>query len=193
MTQTAAAVAEIAPDSVTDSATDTVAEYGTMHPALRSMVLNMAAEVREASGEAADEFVLDLMNDILQADTFDAIFAAQEKGTVSGQDFTMRPFTLREENISYRKSSKGVNTGGFPFYALMKVTDMQTGDELSVNCGGKTFMAVLYALQTKGYFAEAPEGRSFMLKATESGEGAYLSLLPFAGAAKPAAKTNVKK
>jgi len=188
MTQTV--VAEVAPESVTGTVVDTFDN----HPKLRAMVIALANEVR-AADTSNDEFVMGLLERILSAETPEDIFAAQENaGSMAGKDFTMRPFLLKEEDILYRASNL---EKGFPFYALLKVTELQTGEEVMLNCGGKTFMAVLYGLRESGYFSAekggTPEGRGFMLKETASGEGAYLSLLPFAGAAKPAAKSSVKK
>jgi hypothetical protein len=190
MTQSTAVVAEVAPESVTG----TVVSFDN-HPRLRSMVVALGNEVLASPAED-DSFVMDLLEQILTAETFDDIFAAQESGgSVAGKDFTMRPFLLKGEDIVIRKSALDT---GFPFYALLNVTELQTGNTVALNCGGKTFMSVLYGLRERGYFTEEhdcpPEGRCFMLKATETSDArAYLSLLPFAGAAKPAAAPRAKK
>jgi hypothetical protein len=191
MTQQAA-VAEVAPESVTGTVVSTFEN----HPKLRAMVIALGNETRlQGASTSADEFVMSLLEQILQAESFEDIFAAQENGgSIAGQDFTMRPFHLKGEDITILPSRLDT---GFPFYALMQVTEQQTGETVAVNCGGKTFMAVLYGLRENGYFTAEkgcpPEGRSLMIKATESGDGAYLSLLPFAGAAKPAATARAKK
>ncbi len=177
-------VAEVAPESVTGD----ISLIGETHPHVLAMFMSIAAEIEAAP--PSNDFVLGIMEDILSADTFEEIFEAQEKGgMVSGKDFANRPFFLRGDNIQYQKSKfKAV-----PVYALLKVTDFASGDEVLLNCGGKTFLCVLRALQMKGYFDDAPEeGKAFYLRATESGEGAYLSLMPHMGAAKAAASTKKK-
>jgi len=172
------AVAEVAPESVTG--TDIVVP-GDNHPLLRAMVQNLRTETEDLAVDS-DVFVMDLMEQILAADTVEDIFAAQEAGLLSGKDFTNRPFLLKEEDIIVVRSNLRT---GFPFYARMQVTEIGMGEPpLTLACGGKTFMAVLLALRTKGYFKTDkayPEGKPLVLIATESGDGAYLSLRPFAG------------
>jgi hypothetical protein len=158
------------------------------------MVIALGNEV-QANGPSDNSFVLGLLEQILAADGFDEIFAAQESGgSTSGQDFTMVPFLLKGEDVQFMQS----RMGDFPFYALLTVTELQSGEQRAVNCGGQTFVTVLYGLREKGYFTTEKgcpeEGRSLMIKATPtSEEKAYLSLLPFAGAAKPAATARAKK
>lgn len=181
-------VAEVAPDSVTSD----ISLYRDTHPRVVAAFTSIAAEV--ATSPPSDDFVLGIMEDILSAETFEEIFAAQEKGGMtSGKDFANRPFFLQGSDIQWQKSRhKAV-----PFYALMKVTDFASGEEIMLNCGGKTFVCVLRGLQMAGYFTEEkgcpPEGRSLYLRATETGEGAYLSLMPHMGAAKAAAATGKKR
>jgi hypothetical protein len=148
----------------------------------------MSLEAQET--EKSDDFVMDLMETILSADTFDDIFAAQDAGMLSGKDFCNRPFYLSADGVSYKRSTK---EGGLPFYAMLNVTEVATGETVTINCGGKTFLAVLHALLAKGYFdasEENPLGRAVVLIGTESENGAYLSLRPYVVAK---AKASAKK
>jgi hypothetical protein len=152
--------------------------------ALSLMVRELANEATAAEANGTgDEFVMDLMERILNADTADAVFDAQESSMVSGKDFSSRPFVIASaDDIEWRRSTQ-VNTdgGGFPLYAVMRVTEIATGDEVMLNCGGKTFVTVLYALIKRDYFNAAlhPAGRSLVIVAVPSPAGAYLKLQPF--------------
>lgn len=175
-------VAEVAPEEVTGD----ISLYADTHPHVVAAFTSIAAQI--AATPPSADFVLGIMEDILSADTFEDIFAAQEKGgMVAGKDFANRPFYLTGDGIQYQKSKyKAV-----PFYAMLRVTEYASGEEIILNCGGKTFLAVLVALQERGYFTAEkdcpPEGRAMYLRATESGEGAYLSLMPHMGIAKATA------
>ena len=173
------------------------------HPALRNMVrvLMADASIAETSGEGTGAFVMDVMEKILQAGEsgdFDAIFAAQESGMVSGKDFAGQPFLVQEANIDIRPSSQSnIDNGGFTHYAIMKVWDLSVGQEVTLNCGGKTFMATLYALRMGGYFTAdkgcPPEGRAFQILAIPSGDNAYLKLVPFRMPEAPSASAKKSK
>jgi hypothetical protein len=146
-------------------------------PELRAAIRRWAIEA-EISGGSSDEFVMGIMERILTAETEEAIFEAQKSPQLSGKDFHGRPFYLKEDDITIRKSTQA---DGLPFYALFKVTELTTNEEHVVNCGGRTFMAVLDALRQKEYFhvtEERPNGRALVIIATPSPAGAYLQLAP---------------
>jgi hypothetical protein len=136
-------------------------------------------------GSSNNEFVLSIMDKIASAETFDDIFAAQESGLVSGKDFVNRPFVINgREAVEWRKSDqKNTDQGGYLFYAILHVTPLDTGEEMTIACGGKTFVAVLHALRTRGYFDEE---RTMIITSVESREGAYLQLKPVPKRAEPA-------
>lgn len=155
-----------------------LATISDTHPQLLAMLESFVQEAQVV--ENSPTFVYDIMEAILNAESFDDIFAAQDAGGLSGKEFTQRPFYLRGEDITIRKST--IEGGdGLPFYAILTVTEIHTGEQHTLNCGGKTFMAVLYALRERGYFNDAPEeGRAFVLIGTDSEAGyTYLSLKPF--------------
>ncbi len=163
----------------------------TQHfPALAGMMHQLFEEAPPGETNALDKdaFVMSVMEQILNAESFDDIFAAQEQGMTSGKDFTDRPFLLRGEDILIRPSTIE-SAGGFTHFAIFKVTEIASGEVFTLNCGGKTFMAVLFKLRDRGYFVgkDCPaEGRPLVLRATEADSGtAYLSLLPFKGYVSP--------
>ena len=159
-----------------------VTDVSPNHLLLRTMLRQQSIEASlvETNGANAD-FVFDLMEKILAAETAEEIFAAQDSGMLSGKDFAGRPFYLTADNISILKST--ITEGdGLPFYSVLKVVEIATGEEFVVNCGGKTFMTVLHGLRRINYFNvtdEQPNGASVVILATPSPKGAYLSLKPY--------------
>lgn len=150
------------------------------HGALREMVRDLRA-LSASDDQGSSSFVMDLMDRILSADTVDAVFDAQDNGMVSGQDFTSRPFIVRRsEDIQWRLSTKD---NGFPFYAIFRAVEVATGEEVVLNCGGQTFVAVLYALQQRGYFENQPESGNALVIISNATSGPngneYLTLRPF--------------
>jgi len=145
--------------------------------------LNTEADINGSVNSG--EFVMDIMEKILAAGSIEDVFAAQDAGMLSGKDFINRPFFLREADIVIRPSSMGnVEAGGFSHYAIMRVTEYGTNEELTVNCGGFTFMTTLFKLRDLGYFDEekgCPKiGRAFILTSTSTeGDRAYITLRPF--------------
>lgn len=160
--------------------TDTVATTDP-HPFLTRMTQTIGAQVSndEMLGGSGSDFVMDLMDRILTADSFEEIFELQETGLLSGKDFTNRPFTvMNREAITFRRAGQAnVDQGGYPFYAVIEAEEL-TGDRVTFGCGGKTFMATLFALIERGYFDDQPEGRTLMLVATAAANGSYLTLRP---------------
>lgn len=172
-------MADSVPAVVTKSTTD-VAE--NERPNLSLMIRNLAAQATFAETTGTDDFVMDIMEKILSAETEDEIFAAQEAGVISGKDFAGRPFRLLEEDIQWRKSTiQTPDVENLPIYALMKVTALDTGEEEMLGCGGKTFVATLFALIARDAFdtKKYPDGRTFVLRATATPSGSRLSLLPY--------------
>ncbi len=163
------------------------------YPHLAGMIaeLSAAAEIAESTaGLSTADFVASIMENILAAESFDDIFAAQQSGGVSGKNFVNRPFViLSAEDIIWRKST--VADARFPLYAQMTVYPLDAPETpIQVSCGGETFVAVMYALLQRDYFnaEKNPEGRSFQLTSTDSTNGAYLSLLPFKMPVAPSSK-----
>lgn len=138
--------------------------------------LNQSA-IYEGSATAAVE----IMNGILQAETLDEIFAAGEAGTKSGKDNAGRPFVLTDGCIEWKRSAPGyVQTGGFPFYALARVTFLDNGQEAVLDCGGYTVVSVFESLERRGFLATATEekgGIAVILEAKQTSSG-FSVLIP---------------
>src|SRR4029077_274325 len=98
-----------------------------------------------------DPTVLEIMHNILTATDEDAIFAAANAGTVSGKNFTGIPFLLKSDGVQWKRSgNQFTSEGGFPWYALLRVTNLQTGEQQVVNCGGLSFVTTLWRLIETG-------------------------------------------
>lgn len=167
-------------DTTSDTVATTEPVEGTLvpsnaYPKLRQMLDILRLE--SAQSNRGSEFVMEIMERILAAESFEQIFAEQESGMVSGKDFAGRPFLLHGDNIEVMPS----RFESLPFYFLLKVTALDTGEEVVLNCGGMTFVATLHGLRQNGYFEnpEYPDGRTLVLSATPSPQGAYLSLRPY--------------
>lgn len=108
---------------------------------------------------------LDIMSRILEATTEEEIFAAANAGTVSGQSVAGRNFLLH--SFDWKRSAPAfVQQGAFPFYALCRVTMMDTGEDHVLDCGGFTFVSVLDGLDRLG-----------AIEAKENGQGGYPMVL----------------
>lgn len=166
-----------------------VAETVPQFPHLANMVrdLNSRAVAREETGESV---VTQIMEQILAADTLEDLFRAQEAGTVAGKSYTDRPFLLLPENVEWRRSRDVfIEAGGFPFFFFARVRDLETGDDVVINCGGQTVVAMMYKLTTSPqYWADAPDGRVFSLRSNSAAESdfEYLTIHPVRTVAAPA-------
>jgi hypothetical protein len=162
---------------MTESSTDLVERNN-----IREMVLTLHQRLSETdNGErsSADEFVLDIMEAILSADSVEGIFAAAESGGVSGQDFVNRPFNLTEDGLNFPLSAQQYReAGGFPFFARATVTDVATGESVTVSCGGKSVVAIFYALKEKGFLKGEGQNLVLVERDTDSGYQA-LSVRPY--------------
>jgi len=160
-------------------------------PMVRRMLQQLAMEASVDSTDLADDFVMQLLEGILNAESAEEIFEAQSNGMVSGKDFAGRPFYLSSDNIQVKKTAF-TDGQGLPFYFILKVIAIDTGDEVILNCGGKTFMAVLQGLRNIDYFDvtdEYPMGRSIVLQSHNAPAGAYLTVAPYRVPAPPVAKS----
>lgn len=174
---------ELPADDVTDTVEGELEETEQYKPlpALRAMMQQLAIEASLDANDVATDFVMELMESILNAESAEDIFAAQKSGMMSGKDFAGRPFYLTSDNIQVRRTAF-TETKGVPFYFMLKVTEIATGDEIVVNCGGQTFLAAMQGLRNIDYFdatEEFPLGRSIVLVSHSSPAGAYLTLAPY--------------
>jgi hypothetical protein len=158
--------------------------------AVTQMVRELDLEATFAAENGGNlDFVKDIMEGILTAESFDDIFAAQDAGgLVSGKDFAGVPFTIEKaEDIKWLRSNID-NDNALPFYAIIRVIDLQTGEERMLNCGGSTFTPTLFRLWKREYFTE-PRDLVIIAHPT-TGSQAYLTLKPYK---RPEAKQRDKK
>lgn len=128
-------------------------------PEVRALIrrLEMDAVTETAT---ADRFAI--MEAILAAESEDELFEKQEAGTVSSKDYLNKPFRLLPENITWKKSGQSyIDQGGFPFYVLLRVTEMATGDDIVIDCGSFSVISVLDKLLEFDTEDREPEKRSF--------------------------------
>lgn len=139
-------------------------------------LLDLNSAVDDSSSNPA---VLAIMKNILVAEeTEEAIFAAANAGSISGQDFVDRPFLLNDGDISFRVSSKTyTDQGSFPWYVLMKVTAMDTGEECTVTCGGFSILTVLWRFDAAGILKKYEGGMPLIIKGKTTGSGNTVLLL----------------
>lgn len=141
-------------------------------------VLHVEASLQEGDTRSAIDFQMSIVEAILNAETEEEIFDAQEAGGLSGQDFINRPFTIFAEDVEFVQTAIKSGTT-FPFYVRIKAAEMATGVEHNITCGGFSIVPVLYALRKRGFLNdETPKAMAFKSTATLSGNS-RLSLVPY--------------
>lgn len=137
-----------------------------------------------AMEEASDNAALQIVETILSAETEEDLFRAQAAGTISGKDYTLRPFRMSPNRIDWRRSREAyIDNGGFPFFFFANVIDMETGNSVVINCGGKTIVAMVWKLCQLGAFDRFEErgGRPLMFQGNAALSGyEYLTIVPVA-------------
>lgn len=127
-------------------------------PAQFTEMASMIARLQLETQLPDDGFRVDIasiMENILRADTEEEIFARQDAGSVASKDFTNRPFFLKSSDVTWKMTAAGFREqGAFPFFALLKVRDADTGQDVVVNAGGATVVAVLDKLTRIGALDE---------------------------------------
>lgn len=149
---------------------------------VKAMAQAIAIEASIEDPTASSEnFVYEIMDNILSAETEEEVYEAQEVGTTGTKDFVGVAFRLKDANISWRKSGMWDPTkpGSFPFFAVMTVTRLDTGEDEVVSGGGLTFVASLYRLQQLNAFDshEADGGKPLVITAKPTGSGFHVLML----------------
>jgi len=147
-------------------------------------MLSMARKIDRLStldSSVMDNAIVKIMSGILGATDLNEVFAAANAGTTAGKDFLNVPFLLQGSelgengsDIQWKKSAAVYAEGnGFPWYTLAKVTDLQTGEQRTINCGGFTYVSVIYRLQELNAFDEFVEqgGMPIILSGKQTGAG----------------------
>lgn len=139
-------------------------------------VQQLVARLNNAAGFSSSvDAQLDIMSRILEAETLEGIFEAADTGSISGKEFAGRPFVLKSGDYDWKRSAPGfVRQGGFPYYALLKVTALDDGKEYVIDCGGFSFVSVLDRLDCLGWIEKATNetgGLPLMLEARQMASG----------------------
>lgn len=161
--------------------------------AIRNVLGTIRQEIELSGTGEYESMVLGILNDIATAETEEELFAAQDLPPMTaGKDFLNIPFRLLEENIAWRPSTLTDDW----FFAILQVQRMDTGEWVTVDCGGKTFVTILRKLQLMDGFKRFADegGRPLMLtaKGSEGNQPLFLrpvNLTPPAEASKTRAKT----
>lgn len=172
-------VTELVPEGTPEAA---IAETGfppieklppTVQQLLKRLALNATIDDRSSAQFA-------IMDQILQATTLDEILKAADAGTLSGQDFTGKPFLLHSDNVEFHRSAMNyIGDGGFPYYALLRVRDLQTQAERVLSCGGFGFIATLDSMLRLGIIQKFDEqgGMPLILRAKSTASGYEVLIL----------------
>lgn len=133
--------------------------------------LEIEATMDDSEGNLA---VMQIMEAILTADSEEAVLAAANAGTLSSKEWD-RPFWLRGDDITWKISGALYrNPKRWPFYALCRIGDMETGEKHVMTGGGATFCTVLYRFQKLGVFDKpeyADTGYPMFLMKKAAGQG----------------------
>lgn len=138
-----------------------------------------------------DTSVLEIMSRILDATDEESLFAAANAGTTPTKEFLNVPFMLKSDDVVWKRSrSEYIETGGFPWYALMRVTNLQTGEEQTLNGGGFSFVSTLWKLGELGVMQKYDEdgGMPLICEGKPAGRGTVVLLKPFKMARSATAK-----
>lgn len=159
-------------------------------PEIRLLLARLENEARFADNRSA---TASIMESILSADSEEALFERQDAGAVASKDFLNRPFRLRESDIQWKRSAANfVEEGAFPFYALLTVTEMATGDRVVLDTGASSVVAVLSKLQDlhgfERYEEEGGRPLQFVGKTVASGRTIVMLMPVVLEAAKRAKK-----
>lgn len=143
------------------------------YPVLHRMVTQLAIETD--LGER-DYDVESIMETILSGETAEEIFANQELGSIASQDYLGKPFYLKKEGITWMKST--LESGAFPFFAMIRVRDLETDEEVTINGGGTSFVSVLWKLADVGWLDDE---KALILEGKQTGRGFTVVLVkPYA-------------
>jgi hypothetical protein len=135
----------------TEVATTATTEVAAVRkfPALARMgrVLHEIIQDTEDNRQATDEFVFQIMEEMLTADSLEELFAASEAGTVSGKDFIDRPFRLKTENIQWAEAKpEFVAAGGMKFFVRLNVLEIATGEAVTITTGAKSVLIAVFRM-----------------------------------------------
>lgn len=128
---------------------------------------------------------LSIAERILSAESEEEIFAAANAGTKGGRDYIDRPFLLKEDDITIRESQRTDLDGGLidprdqkMYFGLLNVTDLETGNQETINTGSPSLLSTILALRDGGHMAKYTEsgGMPLVIKGKPTANGTVLIL-----------------
>lgn len=153
------------------------------YPSLAIMA-NRLNDQAQNSVEDPAALQMSIVGRMLEAENEEDLFAAQDAGTIAAQDHLNQPFRLKKDDIVVRKSALEGST--LPWYILLTVTDLATGNALTINTGAPSVIGILDKLVQwdeagRGSFSDwdkdGGRGFQFVGKATGSGN-TLIHLMP---------------
>ena len=151
--------------SRTDSSGSTTVDIPQQYPRIAAMMERLSIECSIQPEEDFRYDIAEIVENMLAGESPEEVFARQDAGSLASKDFLNHPFLLHKDGITWKRSTMG---SVFPFYALLRVTDISTGETRVINTGGATCIAVLDALVVRGYLDEE-KGLMFVEKPTAAG------------------------
>src|SRR5213592_2663049 len=136
-------------------------EWQQAVPTIPQEVLNLARKIDIESSlddSGGSTATLDIMAQILRAGTAEDVFAASNAGAVSAKEFIGIPFKFHTKDLQWKRSAAVFReNGNFPYYMLVRATNLQTGEEFVLTCGAPSVIAVLWRLGELGVLETADE------------------------------------
>lgn len=132
-------------------------------PEIRRLInkLSIEASLPSETGGGID-VQLDILESILAAESEEEVFERQTLGGISSKDYVNIPFRLRSEGIDWKRSAFQ-GSKNFPYFMLLHVVEMGSGEEKVITAGGVTTVGVMARLQELDSFAAwEPEGKPLM-------------------------------
>ena len=147
---------------------------------IQDLIKKMSLEA-EAFGSGI-EVTMGIMGKILNATSEDDIFGAANGGMMSSKEYVQTPFRLKEDGLTARKSTVEDNEG-FPYYWILTVTEMESGEEVMVSAGGASAVATLSALRDNGILAKYEDqgGMPLFFFEKPAKNGSVILLKPWRG------------
>lgn len=154
-------------------------------------VMRNEAEVSAQENSLNNTF--QIISRVFEAEDFDQVFAGQDAGTIASKDFLNVPFLLGEDGIRYQKSNLDA---GMPYFAFLSVTRLDTGNDVVLNTGSPSVLAVLHKLGQLGYFEKRGDatGRAgFMFVGKPAANGTVVTIRPVTISVKEESATGGRK
>lgn len=168
-------------EPVVEQAGNVVAER---YPSLVIMANRLAEQAEANAGIDNQAIQMSIVGRMLEAEDEEALFALQNAGTVAAQDHLNTPFRLKKDGITVKKST--LADSSLPWYVLLDVTDLASGDAFTINTGAPSVIGILDKLvqwddMGRGSFSDwdGQGGRAFQfIGKGMSGGNTLIHLMP---------------